>query len=287
MSRLWSRGDSLDVAARAMLLVLDIDGVLLDPRPSFYSAACSTAVWAARRILQREVGPGPTDEHIAAFKAVGGWNDDFDLACGLTWGLVVREAGQPRFTVSETAERVGGGLPALNRLLREIAAEPLRSHAAAVAPFALIRARTAAFYAGANRCHAMYGINPADHEGLGAEGLWSTELTLCEQSTLSRWTRPLAFFTGRNPAEAALALERFSLSIPVERQIVDDGRTPRKPSPAGLLRLAQGVAGPFVFVGDSIDDQHAFVRVTTDLEGARKDGADIVVPSLDVLLEAL
>jgi phosphoglycolate phosphatase-like HAD superfamily hydrolase len=150
----------------------------------------------------------------------------------------------------------------------------------------------------------MYGINPADHEGLGAEGLWSTELTLCEQSTLSRWTRPLAFFTGRNPAEAALALERFSLSIPVERQIVDDGRTPRKPSPAGLLRLAQGVAGPFVFVGDSIDDQHAalayrsvseaqggpslvFVRVTTDLEGARKDGADIVVPSLDVLLEAL
>ncbi|MCL2012864.1 MAG: hypothetical protein FWG75_08780 [Cystobacterineae bacterium] len=52
-------------------LILDIDGVLVDPSSSYYAVG--------RKLLSRE-GATLSDEDIAAFKWAGGFNDDWDLA---------------------------------------------------------------------------------------------------------------------------------------------------------------------------------------------------------------
>jgi phosphoglycolate phosphatase-like HAD superfamily hydrolase len=52
-------------------LVLDVDQVLLDTRPSFYVAA---------RLAAEEVGGTLTEDELATFKAAGGFNDDWHMA---------------------------------------------------------------------------------------------------------------------------------------------------------------------------------------------------------------
>jgi phosphoglycolate phosphatase-like HAD superfamily hydrolase len=303
MSAYWASAGAEDVAKRADLLVLDIDGVLLDPRPSFYEAARRTSSWAAEEILGRSPGPAVTDDEVAAFKAVGGWNDDFDLACGMTWGLVVRESLEGRPSVASTAAKVGGGLPVLERFLREVLGEERFAAGSARCPTAVIRARSAAHYSGLERCREMYGLEPAEHEGVPQRGLWSTEPVLCDAAALRGVPIALGFFTGRNAAEAHIAVERLELTVAQELRSIDDGVSPRKPQPDGLLRLAQGRSRPLVFVGDSIDDQRAalayrklaagrggpeivFARVVPleEAERAKADGADFVISSLDELI---
>jgi phosphoglycolate phosphatase-like HAD superfamily hydrolase len=51
-------------------LILDIDGVLVDPSPSYYAVG--------RKLLSRE-GAVLSDEDITAFKWAGGFNDDWEL----------------------------------------------------------------------------------------------------------------------------------------------------------------------------------------------------------------
>jgi len=52
-------------------LILDVDGVLVDPSSSYYAVG--------RQLLSRE-GASLPEEDIAAFKWAGGFNDDWDLA---------------------------------------------------------------------------------------------------------------------------------------------------------------------------------------------------------------
>jgi len=52
-------------------LILDVDGVLVDPSSSYYAVG--------RKLLARE-GATLSDEDIAAFKWAGGFNDDWELA---------------------------------------------------------------------------------------------------------------------------------------------------------------------------------------------------------------
>src|SRR5690554_781689 len=100
--------EALEALAKASLWVLDVDGVLLDPKPSFYRAAIETAI----EVASAAVGSDSfrLDENdIAAFKGAGGWNDDFDLATGLAWALVEKHSsGKP---VHESGASAIGGLP--------------------------------------------------------------------------------------------------------------------------------------------------------------------------------
>lgn len=304
-------------ASQTPLLVLDIDGVLLDPAPSFYAAAKETAAWAASRALGHDRFAGITDDDIAAFKAVGGFNDDFDLACGSAWAIVARESLPSAPSIATTAAATEArGLDALIQQVSSQLSADLRARTEAACSPTVVRPRCAARYAGRLRCSEMYGIDPEHHPDLPDHGLWPTESLLCDPSLLSRVPAPLAFCTGRNRGEARLAEERCSISVPQALQVVDDGTCARKPAPDGLLRLARtlspGSTGPLVFVGDTIDDQRAalayrtsaepgmppivFVRVVGEsatpfltsslVDDAAAAGADIVVSSLDALLRA-
>lgn len=293
---------ALEALAKASLWVLDVDGVLLDPKPSFYRAAIETAIEVAS--LATGSGSLLLDENdIAAFKGAGGWNDDFDLATGLAWALVEKHSsGKP---VHESGALAVGGLPVLLEQLNATLSESLLAAARTHCEPAFVRVRCAARYSGRDRCRAMYGIDPALHPSVSVDGLWRLESILCDAKRLREWHLPLAYLTGRNKAETQLASERLSLEIPAERWIVDDGVCAKKPSPEGLFRLAAHAKEMMLFVGDTVDDQNAalayrkastggpqvvFARVVgpgavhASVDGAFAEGADIVVNGLDDLM---
>ncbi len=255
MSTLWARPEALTAARGSKLLVLDVDGVLLDARPSFYEAAREVASWAAARALGHAPGPPVTDEEILAFKNAGGWNDDFDLACGIAWAQIIRAAlGTP---IGETARNNGGGLAVLlPHAVKILTGEQLEKARESVHT-STVRARCAARYAGAARCKELYGFDPDLYAGLPQEGLYSLEKPLCDAELLRSVQMPMGLFTGRNSGEAGLALERFKLGVPARRRIVDDGVVPKKPSPEGLMLLARETTGPVLFAGDTVDDKRA------------------------------
>jgi phosphoglycolate phosphatase-like HAD superfamily hydrolase len=295
---------ALETARRAKLFVLDIDGVLLDPRPSFYTAAQATASWGARLALDREDILPVTTEEISAFKAVGGWNDDFDLACACTWALIIRETLPARIPVSDFALLVAGGLPPLEKVREAMLPSDLHSRLSALLPTRRIREHAAVRYAGRARCLDLYGIHPDGFADLPAEGFCEHEPRLCAPETLALLGGPFAIFTGRNGPETEMALERLDLFVPPELRAVDDGKNPRKPAPDALLALAATTPGPLVFLGDSIDDERAaqtyealaqfralpeliFVRIhagNLDEVGTR---APVVATSLDVFARTL
>lgn len=300
------RPGALEDVRRAGLLVLDVDGVLLDPRPSFYAAAKEVSLWAAARALGRDPGPGPADEEIGAYKAAGGFNDDFDLASACAYALVARAVLPGAPGLADTArESAGGGLAAVQALLSARLPSPWRERAEEACGPRVVRPRCAARYAGLARCHELYGIEPAAHSDLPQDGLWPLEPVLCDPALLRAAPLPLALFTGRSRGEAWLALTRLELSVDEEWCVVDDGSCARKPSPEGLLRLARQSGRPLVFAGDSIDDQRAAQAYAQAAQGAglppitfvrvlgaaattlgAESGADLVTQTLDELLHA-
>lgn len=88
------------------LLVLDVDGVMLDAERSFMEAV-------ARAL--RELAPGLdwTDEHFRRFKRVGGFNNDFRLTAG---ALALHETGG----MDRLEGAAGVGFPDLEGRIREL-----------------------------------------------------------------------------------------------------------------------------------------------------------------------
>jgi phosphoglycolate phosphatase-like HAD superfamily hydrolase len=88
------------------LLVLDIDGVMIEADRSFMEAVA---------LALKEMAPGLawTDEHFRMFKRVGGFNNDFRLAAG---ALTLQECGQmDRLWTAE-----GVGFPDLEGRIHEL-----------------------------------------------------------------------------------------------------------------------------------------------------------------------
>lgn len=91
------------------LLVLDIDGVLIDPGRSFHEAVAAALA---------DLAPGLrwTDDHYNAFKRIGGFNNDFRLAAG---ALALAETGG----LGQLDQADGAGFPHLEARMRAL--EPL------------------------------------------------------------------------------------------------------------------------------------------------------------------
>ena len=243
--------------AQVRAVIFDVDGVLLDATGSYHAVAEE----AARRTIAPLVGEAraravPFDRaaEIAAFKAAGRFNDDWEMARGIALLLYLRAQGEapPLQQFLESAR--GQGVEGLYRG-RTLGEEALRAlDAQAIA-------RTCGGLYGGDRCQDLFGF-----EGRG-EGFWTRETLLADATVLQQVARrfPLALFTGRNPGEARLALSRVGLSIDDALCWVADGR-PRKPDPAGLVWLCQRLLGgartaegpaQALFVGDTADDQAA------------------------------
>ncbi len=253
---------------RVRAVIFDIDGVLLDARASYHAVAEE----AARRSIAPLVGeaaaravPFDRSTEVGQFKQAGRFNDDWEMTRGIALLLLLRARGCAPPLATFLAEAHGDGVSGLfaGRVLGE-------AEARALAPEPLARV-CGALYGGRSRCLDLFGFEAPPE--MPDRGYWEREELLVETALLERIMArfPVALYTGRNPGEAALALERTGLLVPPALRWVADGR-PRKPDPAGLVWLckmllskpielpakARPPAGAeALFVGDTADDEAA------------------------------
>ena len=247
-------------------LILDVDGVLLDARPSYHAVAEEAARRAVARILGEQAAraaPFDRTAEVAVFKAAGGFNDDWEMSRAI--GILIWLRAQGR--APPLREFVEGG--GVERLARRWSAPAAMNQAS-------IARDCGSLYGGRSHCRLLFGFDPpADAP---ERGYWEREELLVDRELLERVAArmPVALFTGRNPGEAELALLRTGLAVPPGLRWVADGR-PRKPDPEGLLRLCAQMLPPrggagftgdgpepkaeasivALFIGDTADDRAA------------------------------
>ena len=237
-------------------VILDVDGVLLDARPSYHAVAEE----AARRAIVPLVGEGHArgapfdrDVEIAAFKNAGGFNDDWEMSRAIALLLYLRARQEAPDLGRFLAEAGGHGV----RPLYEKRPVPIRQETVA---------RICGALYGGSMCRDLFGFEAKDVLPDAPErGMWENEEVLPDSRLLAAVaTRfPLALYTGRNPGETRLAQRLCRLKIPDELCWVADGHRPRKPDPAGLLWLTHALlrgaprASEVLFIGDTADDRSA------------------------------
>ncbi|HUJ25710.1 MAG TPA: HAD family hydrolase [Myxococcales bacterium] len=237
-------------------VVFDVDGVLLDARPSYHAAAEEAARRAIEPLVGRDAArsvPFDREPEIAAFKAAGRFNDDWETARGIALLLLLRSRGKAPPLEEFLARAQGRGVRGLFDAFPndELPQEPI--------------SKTCCELYGGDRCRELFGF---DAQG---RGLWENEKVLPDQRLLEAVAArfPLALYTGRNPGEAALAQTLCKLKIPPPLCWVADGRRPRKPDPAGLFWLTHALlrgaprGSQVLFIGDTADD-HAASRAAQD-----------------------
>jgi len=187
--------DETAVAALAQLLqpdllCLDVDGTLIDTRPSFDAAVIAT--------VHAFTGDRPREAELQAVRNEGGFNDDHVLSREL-----IRRRGR-ELPLSQVAE----------------------------------------------------AFNPHYFGGEGEPGLWRREKPLIRPEVWKRMRArlPLAFVTGRNRIECALAFEILNVPNDVPCANIDDVSR-GKPDPEGihLMMAHYGARRPWM-VGDNVDD---------------------------------
>lgn len=253
--------------ARVRAVIFDVDGVLLDARPSYHAVAEEAARRAAAAALGTASARGTAfdpEREIPLFKAAGGFNDDWEMAAAIALLLVLRA-------------RLGAQAPELPRLLGEARGEGLGglwrargaqaisglppAAAEALEPRRIART-CGALYGGRAHCRELFGFEAAEAVPDAPEqGLWTREQALVERPLLLEVAErfPLALYTGRNPGEARLALSLTGLAVPERLCWTADGR-PRKPDCTGLVWLCQALlprGGSALFLGDTADDARA------------------------------
>ena len=229
-------------------LLLDMDGVLLDTRPSFTAAV----VLSARRCAAAP-GSGPLQDpnwgegwgepEVEALRLAGGFNNDWDGAAavallgpasgpGAAWASLCKELAAARGGPQAVASRCG-----------EDAWTAMRARVTPVFQ---------CLYAGP-RAMEIYGLDPTE-----PTGLYALEAPLATPSEIAAAGLPTGVFTGRAREEATLGLERLGLDLPPERVVCDTSPRFRKPRPDGLMVLAaaMGSRRP-LYVGDTVDDMEA------------------------------
>jgi phosphoglycolate phosphatase-like HAD superfamily hydrolase len=236
-------------------VIFDVDGVLLDARPSYHAVAEE----AARRAIAPLVGedaarkvPFAREREIAAFKAAGGFNDDWEMSRAIALLLWLRARGEAPDLQVFLDSAGGRGVAALyegRRGVPDISQQTV--------------ARICGALYGGSKCRELFGFDAHGAVPDAPErGLWENERVLPDPALLEAVAQrfPLGLYTGRNPGETRLAQELCRLRIPAELCWVADGKRPRKPDPAGLLWLTHALlreaprGAQVLFVGDTADD---------------------------------
>jgi phosphoglycolate phosphatase-like HAD superfamily hydrolase len=218
--------------ARVRGVVFDVDGVLLDARPSYHAVSEE----AARRAVTKLVGEAQARavaydrvSETPQFKAAGHFNDDWETSRGIALLLWLRATGQAPALKEFLAKAQGFGIAGL-AVAYEIPPELSQESISLIC---------SSLYGG-SKCRELFGVDPLP--GTPERGLWENETVLPDPALLEAVAQrfPLALFTGRNAPEARLAMQLCKLKIADDRLWVADGR-PRKPDPAGLVWLCHAL----------------------------------------------
>ncbi len=237
-------------------LILDIDGVLLDARGSYHAVAEEAARRAIVPLAGEEAAraiPFDRVREVPAFKASGGFNDDWEMSRAIALLLYLRVRGEAPDLARFLALAGGRGVNAL-----------YEAHPVPIAAQAVARICGALY--GGSMCRDLFGFEATEALPDAPErGMWENEEVLPDPRLLAAVVAkfPFALYTGRNPGETRLAQRLCGLNVPPDLCWVADGQRPRKPDPAGLLWLTHAVlrkAPPgsrVLFIGDTADDRAA------------------------------
>src|SRR5262249_23062692 len=156
-----SRAPVMHTLARVRGLILDVDGVLLDARPSYHAVAEE----AARRVTGLREVPFDRATEIPAFKAAGNFNDDWETSRAIALLLHLRAKGEAPPLAQFLAAAQGKGVRGLFERWPAEIPQPRIS-------------RTCSELYGGDKCRELFGF---DAEG---RGMWENEQVLPDRSLL-------------------------------------------------------------------------------------------------------
>jgi HAD superfamily hydrolase (TIGR01549 family) len=229
--------ETVESANGGKLLVLDVDGVLIDPCGSFEKCAA---------MALNEIAPDLawSDELYWRFKRISGFNNDFRLTAA---AVALFEAGEidhlseGRIDSAQSDQGCGEAEP------------PVRRRAGGGSPHtALSEMRDTGFPHLEKR---IGELEPHCKERVqfyyqSVKHLERPLITYSELEALKGWD--VAILTGRPPEELTLAFEVLGFELPA---VGDTCPEFRKPAPGGLIHLADTFKAKRVyFVGDTTDD---------------------------------
>jgi HAD superfamily hydrolase (TIGR01548 family) len=234
--------------------VFDVDGVLVDAGQSYPLAIVSAVTYHKNSLPGTAANPEtcqPTIDDIPLFKAVGGFNDEWDLtyaAClWVTWCHFYHDAPILAEFI-QALGNAGGGMKGAKQVIPH-------THALIHqwCSYRTIAQIAQEYYVGSQLCSTVFGSPPHVH---GLEGFHHLEHDLVPPSLLEPWEGRIAIYTGRNGAETQLVLNRAGLAkfFPDNRKVTADSGF-IKPNPEGLKLLLPPMGrDQVVFLGDTLDD---------------------------------
>ncbi len=294
------------------IVLFDIDGVLVDVRPSYHRVIGETVNLYLHHVLGL---PVPTDligeAHVAALKRVGGFNNDWHTVAAILHVLVahlppappvtaatpeaVRQAAQAFkldtnvlrrlrtaarhvLALEHPAREQGGGLAAIRRLVPDH-----NSHLVLFPPHLTPEANIIVRiyqerYLGPHLFQEIHGMSPRYWQ---KAGLIDAEVALVPVALVADLAAhfPLGLVTGRPRAEAVYALQRLGF-WPYFRVLISHDEVAKemarrrtdeplgKPHPWPLQQAARKLDPtgrlPVVFLGDTVDDIRATVRLRSE-----------------------
>ncbi len=241
------------------LVVLDIDGVLVDTDGSYDRAIIDT--------LAHVVGETIDREDIQLFKDAGGFNNDWDVTDAAALALLARKHGVELDleSVTDDIDVAGGGLEAAEEVISGSVPDPTWTRIRSEWGRNELRRTFQWLYLGPDRYEQFENEpHPTDPPATGGYIEDEPQLVSAHTIEILQDGYELGILTGRPAAEAEIALSRLDLDIPPERRMTMDDWEGGKPAPDGLIELAKTVdAETTLFAGDELDDVRTAVNAAT------------------------
>ncbi|MFO7891507.1 MAG: hypothetical protein R6V04_14355 [bacterium] len=234
-------------------IVFDVDGVLVDTSCSYTQAVLKAVSLYGSNIMGYEWRPDPF--HYNQFKAIKGFNNDWDIAEALLLYFLQKEIlKKPLSFFTFISESVWDGRGIFNIISRiNKRMNSGNSRFSELYKKEKIRKYAMELYAGTDQCKTFFGFDP---ELRDCPGMIDNEKVLIDTAILKKLSVVTAVFTGRNVYELRNVFNRIGYSgWREEFCFCDDSGSPKKPDPEPLCTIADSSeCTGIIFAGDSRDD---------------------------------
>ena len=266
-NKILIKKDAYSFLSEIDTIIFDIDGVLVDVSSSYHQTIIDTVQYYFYNFINMQGRENLVDKNtITAFKMIGGFNNDWELAAAISlyylWKMKeyhaksMKELKEKHLSIDDFINEnlsKGGGLAQLTTWVKDNS-----SNVDEV--FALWNKKkifqiAKEFYAGEKNCFQLYGFHP--EIVLQTKGNIEKEIILIE-SEISEILKnyPVGILTGRKRTETSLIMEKIGWRSWIDTGIVvtsEDYST--KPSPDGLNSLLEKFQSRMgLYIGDTMDD---------------------------------
>ena len=254
---IWIR-DGLEPTPTINTVIFDVDGVLIDDAVSYHATVKAVVQHVVTTLYGHPNERGRvTDADILAFKAAGGFNDDWLLSYTLCGIALARNGATPPL-VQIAAESEGRGMT----WVRE------RYFSRLVLEFEVVERVCMEYYWGTELLQERLGLNAQYYRGPGFvnEERSLVPLDFFDQLRAINVVR-FGLITGRNDIELLAGLQTLGLANQQLFGYVVDSTQIRKPDPAALLGAMTTLKpSRAVYIGDTGDDLQLVLNYRQSVE---------------------